>query len=178
MDDTAPQNPPQSLKTVMAHLTETAPGLTSKGKQARTVARLVLVQALYQMELSGIGVEAVIREFADYRFDGDIDSEIEGAQLGVADEAFFAEGLRKVVGEQAAIDRLIVGRLAANWRLDRLDATLRATLRAGTWELKFRPDVGTEVVINEYVEIAKAFYGDVEAKFVNAALDGISSDVR
>ncbi|MDI7774406.1 transcription antitermination factor NusB [Asticcacaulis sp. EMRT-3] len=169
--------PPTSLKAVMEHLNAQAgvtPSLTKKDKRARTVARLVLVQALYQLELTGSGVEAVIREFSDYRFDGDI----EGEPMGQADEAFFAEGARAVVREQATIDAAITARLAAGWRIERLDTTVRAILRAGTWEMMLRKDVALEVVINEYVEIARAFFGETEARFVNAALDGIAKDVR
>jgi N utilization substance protein B len=170
---------PTSLKAVMETLNaqeaaRPSSGLTSKEKRARTVARLVLVQALYQMELSGNGVESVIREYSDHRFEGDLD----GEKLAEADEAFFAEGARAIVKQQDTIDRLITDRLASGWRIERLDTTVRAILRAGAWELKFRPDVAVEVVINEYVEIARAFYGETEARFVNGALDGIARDTR
>lgn len=173
----APQ--PTSLKAVMDTLNaqdaaKPTPGLTAKEKRARTVARLVLVQALYQMEITGGGVESVIREFSDYRFEGDL----EGEQLAEADETFFAEGARTIVKEQPIIDPLITERLASGWRIERLDTTVRAILRAGTWELKFRPDIGLEVIINEYVEIARAFFGETEARFVNGALDGIARDAR
>lgn len=174
-DSAAPK--PTSLKAVIDQLNanETeAKSLSNKEKRARTVARLVLVQALYQLDLTGTGVETVIKEFSDYRFDGDLD----GEPLAAADEAFFAEGARTVVKEQAVIDSLIVNRLAFGWRIERLDSTVRAILRAGTWELKFRPDIGLQVIINEYVEIARAFYGETEARFVNGALDGIAADIR
>ena len=167
---------PTNLKAVIDQL-NTAPearSLTQRDKRARTVARLVLVQALYQMELTGTGVETVIREFADHRFDGDLD----GEPMAPADEAFFGEGARAIVAHQSVIDPLISARLASGWRLERLDTTVRAILRAGTWELKFRPDVALEVVINEYVEIARAFFGETEARFVNGALDGVARDVR
>jgi len=175
MSEATPQ--PTSLKAVIDHLNakdSDTRALSNKEKRARTVARLVLVQALYQMELTGTGVETVIREFTDFRFDGDL----EGEPLAAADEAFFGEGARTVVAEQAVIDPLIVHRLATGWRLERLDTTVRAILRAGTWELKFRSDIGLEVIINEYVEIARAFFGETEARFVNGALDGIAADVR
>ncbi|MDO1558699.1 transcription antitermination factor NusB [Brevundimonas sp. 2R-24] len=146
--------------------------LTSRQRRARTVARLAAVQALYQMELAGAGVEAVIKEFRDHRFDSDI----EGNVLAEADEDFFAEVVRGVVADQAAIDGAVRKRLADNWRLDRLDATLRALLRAGAWELMRREDVAVEVAIDEYVELAKAFFDAAEAKFVNAALDGVARD--
>lgn len=143
-------------------------------RRARTVARLAAVQALYQMELSGVGVEAVVREFADHRFDADI----EGEALGQADEEFFAQIVRGVVAHQSVIDRSVVKRLADGWRLERLDATVRAILRSGAYELAHQHDVPKEVVIDEYVELAKAFFDPAEAKFVNACLDGIARDVR
>ena len=141
-------------------------------KRARSVARLAAVQALYQMEVSGAGAEAVIREFSDHRFDRDL----EGHTLAQADEDFFGEAVRGVVADQSAIDQAIARRLAEGWRLERIDATLRAILRAGAWELTKRPDVPHEVAIDEYVEIAKSFFEGPEPGFVNGALDGIARD--
>lgn len=142
--------------------------------QPRSVARLAAVQALYQMEVSGAGVDSVIREFGEHRFDRDV----EGEQLAAADESFFAELAKGVVTNQARIDQGIVKRLASGWRLERLDATARAVLRAGAYELMYRPDVPTEVVINEYVEIAKSFFEGPESGFINGALDAIARDAR
>ncbi|MEO8813061.1 MAG: transcription antitermination factor NusB [Caulobacteraceae bacterium] len=142
--------------------------------QARSVARLAAVQALYQMEASGVGVEAVIREFRDHRFDRDV----EGAPLASADEAFFAEVVKGVVADQTAIDKAVTRRLSQGWRLERIDATVRAILRAGAFELMRRPDIPGEVAIDEYVELAKSFFAGVEPGFVNAALDGIARDER
>jgi N utilization substance protein B len=141
-------------------------------RQARSVARLAAVQALYQMEASGIGVDAVVREFVDHRFETDI----EGEPLASADEAFFGAVVRGVVEKQREIDRAILKRLATGWKLERLDATTRAALRSGTFELMHRPDVPVEVAIDEYVEIAKSFTD--ESGFLNAALDAIARDVR
>ena len=151
----------------------------SVSHQARSVARLAAVQALYQMEVSGAGVEAVVREFSDHRFDRALGGEEgEGAPLAAADEAFFAELVRGVVEQQRGIDPAIARRLAQGWRLDRLDATVRAILRAGAFELSHRPDVPVEVVINEYVDVARSFFEGPEPGFVNAALDGLARDVR
>ena len=170
---------PNSIQSVLEQLAENQkanaePQLSSRQRRARTVARLAAVQALYQMELAGEGVDTVISEFSNHRFDADI----EGEPLAEADEDYFAQIVRGVVGEQAAIDTSVKARLASNWRLERLDSTLRALLRAGAWELKSRPDVPREIVIDEYVELAKAFFDEAEAKFVNAALDGVARDVR
>ena len=148
-------------------------------KQARSVARLAAVQALYQMEVSSAGAEAVIREFVEHRFDravpGDAGEEVTLAQ---ADEAFFAELVRGVVEHQKAVDGAIAKRLASGWRLERLDATARAILRAGAYELSYRRDVPTEVVIDEYVELAKSFFEGPEPGFVNGALDAVAQDTR
>ncbi len=141
-------------------------------RQARSVARLAAVQALYQMEVSGAGVDAVVREFSDHRFGADM----EGSRLAEADEAFFGQIVRGVVQGQYAIDQAIAKHLASGWRLERLDATLRAILRAGAFELITRPDVPVEVAIDEYVELAKSFFEGPEPGFVNAALDAIARD--
>ncbi len=142
--------------------------------QARSVARLAAVQALYQMETSSAGVETVVREFTEHRFDRDM----EGEALAAADEAFFAEIVRGAVAEQGPIDRAIARRLAATWKLERIDATLRAILRAGAFELMRRRDVPVEVVIDEYLEITKSFFEGPESGFVNGALDAIARDER
>lgn len=145
----------------------------------RSIARLAAVQALYQMEVSGTGVEAVIREFSDHRFDADIDADREGERLAEADEPFFGDLVRGVVSRQGEVDDAVTERLAEGWKLKRLDATVRALLRAGAFELLARPETPTEVVIDEYVEIAKAFFeSPTEPGFVNAALDGVARDVR
>lgn len=146
-------------------------------RQQRSVARLAAVQALYQMEVSGAGAEAVIREFTEHRFDRSLGGE-EGETLAAADEAFFGELVRGAVSEQGDVDKAIVRRLADGWRLERLDATLRAILRAGAYELMRRTDVPVEVAIDEYVEIAKSFFEGPEPGFVNGALDGIARDER
>ena len=148
--------------------------LPSKAHQARSVARLAAVQALYQMEVSGAGSEAVIREFVDHRFDNDF----EGQTLAPADVDYFSGIVRGVIERQVAIDHAVVIRLADGWRLERIDATLRAILRAGAYELIACPEAPTEVVIDEYVEIAKAFFEGPEPGFVNGALDGIARDER
>ncbi|HKR89215.1 MAG TPA: transcription antitermination factor NusB [Phenylobacterium sp.] len=148
--------------------------MSAPGRQARSVARLAAVQALYQMEVSSAGAEAVIREFGEHRFDRDI----EDMTLAGADEAFFADLVRGVVAHQGEVDTAVARRLAQNWRLERIDATVRAILRAGTYELAHRSDVPTEVVIDEYVELAKSFFEGAEPGFVNGALDGVAQDVR
>ncbi len=151
----------------------TAKPKAKSGHQARSVARLAAVQALYQMETGGAGVETVIREFQDHRFEGDI----EGETLAAADEAFFAATVRGAVARQVEIDRAIAAHLAQGWKLERIDATLRAIFRAAGFEL-LSGENPAEIVIDEYVEIAKSFFDGPEPGFVNAALDAIARDGR
>ena len=148
--------------------------MNGPARQARSVARLAAVQALYQMEVSSVGAEAVIREFSEHRFDRDL----EDLTLAGADEPFFADLVRGVVAHQGEVDKAVVRRLAQNWKLERIDATVRAILRAGAYELTHRADVPIEVVIDEYVELAKSFFEGPEPGFVNGALDGVAQDVR
>ena len=73
---------PNSVKAVLEQLAEAEkqraePNLSSKQRRARTVSRLAAVQALYQMELAGEGVETVITEFSNFRFDADIEGDID-----------------------------------------------------------------------------------------------------
>ncbi|MEL7491129.1 MAG: transcription antitermination factor NusB [Pseudomonadota bacterium] len=148
--------------------------MDKKAKSARAAARLAAVQALYQMEAAGAGVEAVIREFDAYRLGGEID----GYALIEADTEFFAEILRGAVELQTRIDPYIERHLASGWTLKRLDATARAILRAALFELSVRPDIPFRVVIDEYLEVANAFFEGDEPAFINGILDAAAQDVR
>jgi N utilization substance protein B len=141
---------------------------------ARRAARLAAIQALYQMELTGVDAETVAEEFAMYRFG----REPEMLALGEPDEAFFADIVRGVPHRQEEIDAAITQCLASDWRLSRVDSILRAILRAGAYELIGRPDVPVKVVIDEYVELSHAFFFDEESAFVNAALDRLAHRKR
>lgn len=153
--------------------------MTSKARESarltRSAARLAAVQALYQMEISGTDWETVRREFEDHR----LGAEIEGNQYHEADVELFRDILKGVVTRQSAIDHLTDRALVAKWPLGRIDATLRAVFRAAGHELSSRPDIPPKVSIGEYVDVAKAFFGDgKETKFVNAVLDHMAREVR
>jgi N utilization substance protein B len=140
----------------------------------RPAARLAAVQALYQMDLAGTDLIDVIAEFNAMRF-GD---EAEDSPVKDADRGFFADLLKGVVRRQREIDPLVDAQLAEGWRLTRIDAILRAILRAGTLELIERSDVPTRVVITEYVNVAHAFLEGDEPRVVNAVLDRLARKLR
>ena len=145
----------------------------SKTHQARSVARLAAVQAMYQMETAGAGVETVVREFSDHRFGGDL----EGSSLAEADEAFFGELVRGVVADQGAVDKAIARRLAVNWRLERIAIIDRLILRMAAFELQHVPETPAPVVMNEAVELARTFSGDESVPFVNGVLDAMRKSI-
>jgi len=135
---------------------------------------MAAVQALYQMDLASTDLTDVIAQFVTHRFG----AEGEGATSETADQLFFSELLRGVVRRQRDIDPMLDARLAAGWRLNRLDSILRATLRAAAFELIERRDIPAKVVISEYVNVAKDFFSGEEPKVVNAVLDKIAREQR
>lgn len=143
-------------------------------RNPRSAARVAAVQGLYQMDMAQTDLNAVIAEFQDLRFR---QAEPGDAIVG-ADPTFFAELLRGVVRRQRDIDPLVNQQLAAGWNLGRVDSILRAILRSGVYELLERPDVPARVVINEYIDIAHAFFSEDEPKVVNGVLDKIARRLR
>ncbi|MBX9925095.1 MAG: transcription antitermination factor NusB [Hyphomicrobiaceae bacterium] len=101
-----------------------------------------------------------------------------GETLEGADIQYFADLMRGVVRRQRDIDPMIDHYLAEGWRLVRIDSTLRAILRAATFELLERTDVPVRVVISEYINIAHAFFDGDEPKVVNGVLDRIARKAR
>lgn len=140
----------------------------------RSGARLAGVQALYQMEQSGQSTNAVIADFMEDRLGLGED----GEPIEEADPDFFKWIVNGVVERQEEIDRAIMKRLASGWKLDRLDATSRAILRAGVHELIADHGLATQIILAEYVSIAHAFFEGAEPRFINGLLDGVAQDTR
>ncbi|MEA2990970.1 MAG: transcription antitermination protein NusB [Alphaproteobacteria bacterium] len=140
----------------------------------RGAARLAAVQALYQMDLTGTGINDILAEFESHW----IGREVEGNQYLPAEAAFFRDVVGGVVREQRSLDPLIDGVLAQTWPLKRIETILRAVLRAGAYELDHRRDVPARVVVSEYVDVANAFVDHDETGMVNAVLDQIARKLR
>lgn len=164
--------------TAMTGTTDTTPEtLTEAGGKAislRTGARLAVVQALYEMDVSGKGVLDALAEFEAFW----IGQEVDGIAHPPAEPAFFRDLLRGTVEEQRAIDPKLDQALAQGWPLRRIEIVLRAILRAGAYELMFRPDVPAAAAISEYVDVAHSFYPGDEPGLVNAVLDRLAREVR
>ncbi|HMA55590.1 MAG TPA: transcription antitermination factor NusB [Pseudolabrys sp.] len=140
----------------------------------RGAARLAAVQALYQMDLAGTGVNEILAEFESHW----MGREVEGAQYLPAEAAFFRDIVTGVVREQRELDPLIDEALSNSWPLKRIDTVLRAALRAGAYELIHRRDVPGRVVVSEYADVAAAFVERDETGMVNAVLDHLARRLR
>ncbi len=148
---------------------------TSKSRsKTRSAARLAAVQALYQMDMENIGLARLLSEFHAHR----LGAEIEDAQYAEADVDFFNDVVSGVNSRREEIDSLIEAKLDEQWKLGRLDKTMLQLLRGGVYELIARADVPTATVIDEYVDVAHAFFDKKDAKFVNGLLDALAKEHR
>jgi N utilization substance protein B len=146
---------------------------TSKANR-RGAARLAAVQALYQMDIAGKGLNDILAEFESHW----LGREVEGEQYLPAEAAFFREIVGGFTAEQRRLDPLIDQTLASGWPLKRVEAIVRAVLRAGAFELEKRRDIPARVVVSEYVGVANAFVDREETGMVNAVLDALARRFR
>ncbi len=147
--------------------------------KARSAARLAAVQALYQQHMEGTALNKLLDEFHQHRLGRTIDEDdFDDAEYADAEMPFFDDVVRGVDARRDEIDALVASKLAAGWSLTRLDKAMLQVLRAGTYEIIARADVPSAVAINEYVEVAKAFFDDGQAKFVNGILDAVAREAR
>ena len=141
---------------------------------ARSAARLAAAQALYQHEMEATPVAPLLHEFHQHR----LGATIEDVEYADADAAFFDDIVKGALARLSDVDAAITARLASGWTMERLDRTMKAILRAGTYELIARGDVPVGAVVSEYVDVAKAFLDAREAGFANGLLDAIGKNVR
>jgi transcription antitermination protein NusB len=140
----------------------------------RGAARLAAVQALYQMDIAGAGLNEILAQFESHW----IGQEVEGDKYLPAERAFFRELVSGVIEDQRKLDPLIDEALQSGWPLKRIEALLRAVMRAGAYELDRKRDIPARVIMAEYVAIADAFVDRDETGMVNAVLDQIARQLR
>ena len=149
------------------------PNPTQK-RQMKSAARLYAVQALFQMEASGQSVDKVITEFETHRFGAVYDDD----EMAEGDPKLFRRIIEQAVNMQANIDQMTDRALVEKWPIARIDPVIRALFRAAGAEFSF-PATPPKVVINEYVDVAHAFFPEGrEASFVNAVLDHMARETR
>ncbi|RDD63785.1 transcription antitermination factor NusB [Ferruginivarius sediminum] len=140
----------------------------------RRQARLAAVQALYQVDLGKVSPQSVILEFLQHR----LDEEIDGVRLGKIDRSLFGELVNGVSARREELEDMVAAVLDEDWPLDRLERLLRLILACGVYELAERPSVPARAVINEYVELARAFFDGKEPAMVNGVLDRLGHSLR
>lgn len=138
--------------------------------RGRTGARLAAIQALYQIDMEPTAPEIVIGQFTAFRF-----TQPEKFHILKPDDTLFRQIVMGVCASQEQLDVRIQGVLSQGWTVDRLETVIRAILRAALYELTEHPETPKVVVINEYVNLTKAFYSGQEPGFVNASLDRLSN---
>lgn len=136
---------------------------------ARHRARHAALQMLYQWEVGRTGVAEAVATYwpardADERFDE-------------PNEAFANALVHGTVSRVDEIDRMLAER-ARNWRVERMAVLDRLVLRLAVYELLAEPDTPARVIINEALELARAYSGEEAVGFVNGILDTIRKDLN
>lgn len=132
----------------------------------KPAARLAAVQALFQSEQDVASIETIIGQFVDHRLPES------------ADTGLFEQVANGVAASLPLIDQQIAGALNEKWTVDRLDPTLRAILRCGIFELMQNRDYPAGAILQAYVDVAGAFFGDRETSFANGVLDRLARELR
>ncbi|MFP6713286.1 MAG: transcription antitermination factor NusB [Rhodospirillales bacterium] len=149
--------------------------------RSTSVARLTAAQGLYEMEITGASLDRILLDFLASRWkDRNVDQEEveDGGTIAEPDKKKFGEIVRGVHENKKQIDEILSGALSEGHNLQKLDVLLRSMLRAATYEMFYLPKVPARVVINEYVDLAHAFYAENEPSLVNGVLDRIAKVVR
>lgn len=137
---------------------------SSKGTGARTRARELLVQALYQKQLAGHSRSELLSQFHDQ------------AAYERVDQEYFDEQLNAICKEQAELEETIDELI--DRPLDQLDPVELGILLIGIYELKCRIEIPYKVVINESVNLARRFGALDGHKYINACLDAAAKTLR
>ncbi|MDA1101540.1 MAG: transcription antitermination factor NusB [Proteobacteria bacterium] len=145
----------------------------------RRASRLAAVQALYQLTVSSpesgdAEVEDTIIEFLTHRPGAELP---EGAYAEVDDD-LFSDLVRGTRRHHKHLVEIMDSVLPRRWKFERLDRILAEVLGCAVYELCYRPDVPVAVIINEYIEITKAFYDGNEGGFINGVLQELAQKLR
>ncbi|HVY12687.1 MAG TPA: transcription antitermination factor NusB [Alphaproteobacteria bacterium] len=146
--------------------------MTENSSAQKSAARLAAVQALYQIELTSAPPEKVVRDFLAGKMP--VDAEV---PLNAFDRELFGFIVHATWEQGDNIDTVLSASLDEKWPLDRLEKILRALLRAGAAEI-LTTQADAPIVINDYINIAHAFFSGKEPGLVNAVLDRVAKQVR
>jgi N utilization substance protein B len=140
----------------------------------RGMSRFCAVQAVYRAESCGQQFGKIIDEF-DTNCEAFISENVSTFDM---DKDFFLKLLNALNNNLQSVDEIITKRLSQNWRFERLDSVTKCILRLGVTELMNFTEIPSNVILNEYIEISKAFFETKETSFINGLLNKVSNDVR
>jgi len=152
----------------------------SAGKAGRrrpsglSAARLLAVQALYQISLNKKPPADVIAEFLEHR----VEEDLEGLKHASVNRPLLSELVEGVSAQADDLDDMLAAVLDEDWTIERVEILLLSLLRTAAFELSERLEVPARVVISEYVDLANAFFGGQETAFVNGMLDRLAHVLR
>ena len=130
----------------------------------RSRARGLAVQGLYQWQVAGQDIGAILTQF------------LTDPESGSFDHAYFSDLLKGVPTRLTELDQMLEPYL--DRAIGRVDPVERAILRLGAYELTAHPETPYRVVINEMVELAKTYGAEKGHRYVNGVLDKLARERR
>lgn len=156
----------------------------SKKIRRKSGARLASVQATYMIAYGQLPVDNVIEDFVNGKVgryvieENSVTETEEMIEVSPIDTAYFEELVRGVHTKKQDLEKSLSLFLNDKWSFDRMNGTLQALLLCAVYELTNTLDIDTKVLIQEYVDLAYAFFNKNEPKMVNALLDQIAHSIR
>ena len=146
-------------------------------------ARLAAVQANYMIALGQLPVDEVIEDFVQgkvgrFAIEDNGEDQENMVELGPIDTEYFEKLVRGTQAHKEELEKSLNHYLHGEWSYDRMNGTMQALLLSAVYELSATTDVDTKILIQEYVDLAYAFFSKNEPKMVNALLDQIAHTIR
>ena len=148
----------------------------------KSSARLAAVQANYTIALGQLPVDKVINDFASgcigrYAIEETSNNE-NFVELEPMDVEYFSSLVRGVYSKKEELEKSLNQFLHGEWSYNRMNSIMQALLLSAVYELSYTTNIDTKILIQEYVDLAYAFFNKNEPKMVNALLDQIAHAVR
>lgn len=149
----------------------------------KSSARLAAVQATYMAAYGQLPVDVVVQDFlsgkiGDYLIEEDALGTEENVPVEPMDKEYFERLIRGVLADKENLEKSLNMFLSEGRSLESCDGTLQALLLCAMYEIANTRDLDAKVIIQEYVDMAYAFFSKNEPKMVNALLDQIAKQIR
>lgn len=148
--------------------------IKGSAKARRNASRLAAVQGLYQMRQNGMNAEQALGDYANNRMGIAEDGELYVA----ADPVLLRVILTGVEERLELLTDMLNAALGPTRPLERQEQLIQSILICGAEELFAHPETDTALILNNYVEVGKAFYEGREPAMINAALDTLAKTIR